>query len=226
MTTTLLFDIDGTLCTLAGAGRSSFEQACLEVFGWEDACRDVRFAGATDLGVLFRLAKAFDTTLTEDSQRSFFQVYAEYLDKKVEGLSPSVFDGVAELLAQLSTLVEFHLGLVTGNAQATARIKLEHAGLFHHFRFGGFGDEVADRKDIAARALERGRRMNPSTAEGSIFLVGDTPSDIHAARAVGATSVVVATGPYSVQALEQAGGDFVFADLTDLDAFLSVVRGI
>jgi phosphoglycolate phosphatase-like HAD superfamily hydrolase len=226
MPTTLLFDIDGTLCTLAGAGRDSFEATCLELFGWPDACRSIRFAGATDLNVLRKLAQLFETTLSPELERDFFKAYAQKLDAAIDGVEPQVFAGVAELLAHLTTDPRFLLGLVTGNAQATAQIKLEHAGLFHHFRFGGFGDEVEDRKAIAARALERARRLMPASEGQATFLVGDTPSDIHAARAVGATSVVVATGPYTTDALRQAGGDHVVEDLSDLNHFLSLVGSL
>jgi phosphoglycolate phosphatase-like HAD superfamily hydrolase len=50
--------------------------------------------------------------------------------------------------------------------------------------------------------------------------VGDTPRDVECAHVHGAICIGVATGPYSYDALLQAGADHVVPDLTDPDAVL------
>ena len=68
--------------------------------------------------------------------------------------------------------------------------------------------------------MMHGRDIEPS----DVIVVGDTPLDVDAAKAVGATSLGVASGAYAVDELRRSGADFVLASLeepfplsTDLD---------
>jgi phosphoglycolate phosphatase-like HAD superfamily hydrolase len=49
-----------------------------------------------------------------------------------------------------------------------------------------------------------------------VTVVGDTPADIQAARAVGAPVIIMATGIYSFAELKASGPDACFACATDL----------
>jgi phosphoglycolate phosphatase-like HAD superfamily hydrolase len=112
------------------------------------------------------------------------------------------------------------LGLVTGNIEATAWMKLRYVGIDHYFSFGGFSCNHADRAEIARLALKASGVENP----GKVFLIGDTPNDINAAKANRFVSIAVATGGFDFQTLEKAGADFVFEDLTDTDRLLSILE--
>jgi phosphoglycolate phosphatase len=46
-----------------------------------------------------------------------------------------------------------------------------------------------------------------------VFIVGDTPNDINAAKAIGAVAVNVATGSFSVEQLVEAGSDHAMPSL-------------
>jgi phosphoglycolate phosphatase len=54
---------------------------------------------------------------------------------------------------------------------------------------------------------------------GAAAYVGDHVADIEAARAGGAVSVTVATGPYTVGELREHGADVALADLTEFAAW-------
>jgi phosphoglycolate phosphatase-like HAD superfamily hydrolase len=56
-----------------------------------------------------------------------------------------------------------------------------------------------------------GRDIEP----GEVIVVGDTPLDVDAAKAVGAVSLGVASGKYSVDELRRAGADLVLASLDE-----------
>jgi len=114
------------------------------------------------------------------------------------------------------------LGIVTGNIEATAKLKLKHAGLLDFFDPNGFGCgcDHEDRVQIAHHALERAG--NPKCA----VLIGDTPNDINAAKANGMVSIAVATGGFNFQALEKTAADHVFEDLTDTERLLSILESI
>lgn len=56
---------------------------------------------------------------------------------------------------------------------------------------------------------------------GAAAYVGDHVADIEAARAGGAVSVTVATGPYTVEELRDHGTDVALGDLTEFAAWYS-----
>ncbi|MCU0857031.1 MAG: HAD family hydrolase [Pontiellaceae bacterium] len=215
----ILFDIDGTLLRVPGAGRAAFAQAFNEAFGWEQGVEHVNFYGATDLNVFRGICVERGVESTPEMERAFFDRLAPALETRLAECSPVVFPNVEKILQEVSG--DWKLGIVTGNIEATAWAKLRYAGLSRFFSFGGFGCTHADRADIARHALKNSGVKHPE----KVVLVGDTPSDIHAAKANGFISIAVATGGFDVPALEKAGADFVFADLTNTKKILSVLNG-
>jgi phosphoglycolate phosphatase-like HAD superfamily hydrolase len=129
-----------------------------------------------------------------------------------------------ELLRVLTADERVRLGIVTGNIESTAQIKLRRAGLQHHFRHGGYADAHADRADIARLALTRLRTTLPKGAEFSaVWVVGDTPFDVAAAQAISARCLAVATGRFTVAQLTEAGADHAVANLADTAAVLRLL---
>ena len=119
------------------------------------------------------------------------------------------------------------LGLLTGNFEEGARIKLQHFDLWKYFRCGAFGDDASDRNHLVPVAMQRARDCGLVDASPSdVVVIGDTPHDIACARAVGATPVAVATGSYSVDQLRGAGADIVFKDLSETEAVVRVPRTV
>jgi phosphoglycolate phosphatase-like HAD superfamily hydrolase len=132
--------------------------------------------------------------------------------------------GIRPLLDALRARHDVALGLLTGNFAEGARIKLEYFDLWRYFPCGAFGEDSQDRNDLVPVAIERARAWGiADAAPGDVLVIGDTPHDIACARAVGARSVGVATGSYSVEQLQTAGADVVFKDLSDTTAFLELV---
>jgi phosphoglycolate phosphatase-like HAD superfamily hydrolase len=246
----ILFDIDGTLLHAPGAGRSAFAQAFKEAFGWDQGVEHINFYGATDLNVFRGICIERGVESTPDMERAFFDRLAPALETRLAERPPILFPNVENVLKMLKnpprpSLCSGHpsrggelfksppvegcpqggegcnwkLGLVTGNIETTAWMKLHHAGIAHYFSFGGFGCTHADRAEIARQALKNSGMKNP----GKVFLIGDTPSDIDAAKVNGFVSIAVATGGFDFQTLKNSGADFVFEDLTDTERVLSIL---
>lgn len=219
----IFFDIDGTLLHVDGAGRLAFSRAIAAVFGWHDAIEYIQFAGATDLAVLHRIAGVHGAVLEPgDFDRLFDRLHLE-LQATARERRATLFPGVRELVEALTRLPHAHLGLITGNEERCARIKLGLFQLDHHFEFGAYGHEHADRIDIARLADRRLLARLPPGAAPRRHLLGDTPSDIAAARAIGATAIAVATGVFSREALLEAGADHVVESFRDTQAILGLL---
>ncbi len=206
----VLFDIDGTLLDLHGAGRKAFALALDEAFGWQDEIQYIQFAGATDLDVLDQIFKRHQRTLTSADADRFFAVMPHKLRETSAEAEVTIYPGAVELVAALSGHPDVTIGLVTGNIESCARIKLEKAGLHGHFSLGAFGHEHGDRREIARLAMSRAVSSLPAGGRfTSSFLVGDTPSDITAAHHIGAISIAVTTGQYTRDRLIASGANHV-----------------
>ncbi|HKQ62286.1 MAG TPA: HAD family hydrolase [Candidatus Polarisedimenticolaceae bacterium] len=227
----VLFDVDGTLVDTAGAGRRSFERAFERVFGVERVgarTGEIRFAGMTDGGLLQRLAAALDVPpeRLERSRESLVRAYLEELAAELARPDPRrrALAGVPELLRALEGRPDLHLGLLTGNLEPGARLKLEPFGLNRFFRGGGFGSDHLDRREIARLAVEKlSAALGRPFERSQVVVVGDTEHDVDCARAQGFRAVAVESGWAARALLEASRPDALLPDLADLPRTLAAL---
>lgn len=219
-----LIDLDGTLVLTGGAGLRAFDRAFREVYEVDGKIATASPAGKTDPDILRRVCLTFlGREPTKEEEKKVYARYLEYLQDEVDG-SPDfeVMPGIEPLLDRLVADERCLVGLGTGNLEQGARIKLSRPDLWRYFRFGGYGSDATERSELLAIAVERGRALlEEGQAIDEVYVIGDTPRDISAGQAIGARTVGVATGPYSVEDLEKEGADLVYADFADYEAFLS-----
>ena len=223
---TLLFDIDGTLVRTGGAGKLAMEAALRAEFAVAAVRDTVKYSGRTDRAIAADLLAAHDRDPSRANQVRLQEAYLARLPAALAAAAGTVCPGVRELLALLHPRADVRLGLLTGNVRAGARLKLEYFDLWHLFPAGGFGDDSADRDDVARAAL-RAMRAHTGTPPdpADVWVIGDTPFDVTCARAIGAKAVAVATGWHPIEELHATGADFVLADLTDPRELLERWRG-
>jgi phosphoglycolate phosphatase len=207
----LLFDIDGTLVSTGGAGAVAWKRAFEELYGIPADIGEFTDAGMTDPDVGARtFAAVMDREPTPHELAQLIQRRLEHLPDAVaasEGYR--VLPGVPERLRQLSR--DGHLlGIITGNGDGAAHIKLARGDLNRWFSFGAYASAGLDRAGIVRQAVQRGEAMlGRDVPNTEISVIGDTPLDVQAAHAVGCTAIAVATGHYDVAALREAGADRV-----------------
>jgi phosphoglycolate phosphatase len=212
----VLFDIDGTLLVTGGAGAVAWQRAFQEMHGIEANIGEHTHAGMTDpeiAAIVFREVIGRDGNAAERAEA--IAGYLSHLQAAVEESEGyRVMPGIEELLPRLAEIGVL-LGIVTGNIEAAAHIKLARADLNRYFAFGGYGSDSSDRTELTKKGVERGgqvagEELDPATTIG----VGDTPRDVTACHGAGIRVVGVATGKYSVAELEEAGADWAIADVT------------
>jgi phosphoglycolate phosphatase len=213
----LLFDIDGTLVSTGGAGAVAWRQAFEELHGIPADIGQFTDAGMTDPDVG---AKTFEAVIgREPTARELAQLIQRRLEHLPEAIAQSegyrVLPGVPERLRQLSHAGHL-LGLITGNGDGAAAIKLARGDLNRWFSFGAYASAGVDRPGIVRRAVERGEAMlGCDVPNEDILVVGDTPLDIQAAHAVDCTAIAVATGKFGREELLAAGADHVLGTLEE-----------
>jgi phosphoglycolate phosphatase-like HAD superfamily hydrolase len=213
----VLFDIDGTLIDTGGAGASSWRLAFDELYGIPADIGRFTDTGMTDPEVGRR---TFEAVLNRTPERREF---ARLLDRRQHYLHQTVAEsagyralpGAEELLLALIQ-DGYLLGLVTGNLQAAAHIKLHRAQFNRFFSFGGYGSDSTDRAEVTRIALQRAALVfGEEVAPGDAIVVGDTPRDIEGAHAAGIACLGVGSHRYTADQLKTAGADYAISSLEE-----------
>jgi phosphoglycolate phosphatase len=212
----VLFDIDETLVHTGGSGARSWSAAFEMLYGISADIGKHSSAGETDPQVgraTFKGVLGRDPSIDE-----LTKIYAAYLVHLADDIWKSeqyrVLPGAEETLLELGEQ-GIVLGLISGAMEGAARTKLVPANLNQFFLFGAYGSDSPDRTAITKTAIARAASLCEHLRPDDVFVVGDTPHDIEAAKAAGAVSVGVASGHYSAKELAAARPDHVLDSLEE-----------
>jgi len=220
----VLFDIDGTLIDPGGAGRKSLGHTFNELFNIRDAFGRIKMAGKTDIKIIKEGLTAHGLSSDDHNLPSILSVYLKHLRTEILNKEKHINPGVVELLNTLKEMDGYWLGLLTGNIEPGARIKLGAFDLNAYFSVGAFGDDDENRNHLLPIAIEKFRKMTDIRINShDCIVIGDTPSDVLCAKPYGAVSIAVSTGPYSYDALLETEANYV---LKDLSCAMDVIRKI
>jgi len=223
----ILFDIDGTLLSAGRAARESILAALRAVLGWDGTADGNDFSGKTDPQILRELVE--ESVGPERFEAALAPVLDRYVEELRGRLRPDAVvpkPGVPELLERLAREPNVVLGLLTGNIERGARLKLDPPDFNRFFPFGAFGDDSADRYCLPAFAVARAReRTGRDFAGESVVIIGDSVHDVGCGRPLGARTIAVATGPTSAEALAAERPHALFQDFSDVSAAAQAILG-
>ena len=215
----ILFDIDGTILLSGGAGLRAMARAASELYGKPIDWDGVDPTGSLDPLIFTEAARRVGIEPTTEDHAAFRELYTRVLPDELERFPDRllIMPGITSLLAALRKRDDVLLGLLTGNYESTARLKIEAAGLpWDAFEVGAFGGDAATRPALVALARTRFEaRYGEPIAFRNILIVGDTPKDVHCAKINGCRVLVVATGRPSLAELRALGADRAVEDLSD-----------
>jgi phosphoglycolate phosphatase-like HAD superfamily hydrolase len=224
----VLFDIDGTLLSSEGLGRTAMRRALGSIFG-SPGNPAYRYDGKTDRQIVrdvMRLEGHSDEYIDSQMER----LIETYLDGLREGERSGKFNvrplaGVVDLLDALEPRKDVVLGLLTGNVESGARIKLIAAGIDpDRFRVNAFGSDHEHRPELPAIAQRRAsEKLGIDIERGRMVVIGDTPADIACGRSLGAKAIGVASGHYTVDQLREHDPYAVFPSLEDTQQLLESI---
>lgn len=220
----ILFDIDGTLIDSGEAGSRSLNLSFKELFSIENAFHDISMAGKTDTEIIKEGMLKHRTSI-DGNLSVVIYTYLKHLRKEIDNDRRSIKPGIYELLEKLSVTKDVHLGLLTGNIEPGARVKLEPFNLNKYFPIGAFGSDDEDRNKLLPVALKRfEERYQKKIRVDECIIIGDTPRDVRCAGIYGAMCIGVATGPYSIDELREAGTDYVVKDFSRYENLLQFLN--
>ncbi len=219
----VLFDIDGTLIADGGAAREAYAHALGEVFGYRGDLRRYDFSGRTDPQITHMVLG--DAGLSRDEiQSSMPRLWIHYIDALARNAPGRVrvLPGVRELLEALAADARVLLGLLTGNIEPGARIKLGNAALNDYFAFGAFGSDSPNREDLPPIAIARAGRAFDAR---DVVIVGDSIHDVRCGVPHSATTIAIASGKTAAEALRAENPDHFFESAEDREALVAAIIG-
>ncbi|HZS62767.1 MAG TPA: haloacid dehalogenase-like hydrolase [Gemmatimonadaceae bacterium] len=223
----VLFDIDGTLLTAAGAGRRAIHRALIDVFGGVGPA-DYWFDGKTDPQIVRDLMRheGHSDAVIDDRLGDVLTRYADRLGVELRDPShvPIVHPGVPDLLDALESHPDVTLGLLTGNIEAGAAQKLRAVGLDPaRFVIGAFGSDHEIRLELPSIAATRAR--NHLGYDVDLVVIGDTPADVACGAGANRRAIAVATGRYTLAELTACNPAAAFQDLSNTAAVMTAILG-
>jgi phosphoglycolate phosphatase-like HAD superfamily hydrolase len=216
MIKTILFDIDGTILNCHGAGRLSIERACADVFGTIGRMADINFQGKTDPLILYEslVPVGFSRETIDSRLGALRERYTGYLSSLINDHEVVLLPGIIPLLTELTSIENLMVGLLTGNFEKGAAIKLSRFDLGGYFSFGVFGDDTADRNQMPPIARKKIRLLYGHNIEFSdMVVIGDTVYDVECGKRSGTRTIAVGTGWASREELLLRDPDYYFEDL-------------
>jgi phosphoglycolate phosphatase len=220
----ILWDIDGTILRTGRAGIIALVRAFAQLHGREPDMSKVEVAGRTDKWITARMLEENGLPVTPQHVHDLVDAYLSLLPEEIATRPGLVLPGIQTLLDLLRARADVAQGLLTGNVQRGARIKLEHYRVWHYFEFGAFGDDSALRNELGPHAVRRAKERHAvEFAPANTFIIGDTPHDIECGRVIGARTIGVATGTFTVAELAAHAPTAVFTNFEDTAAFLRVI---
>src|SRR5271156_2879116 len=221
----LLWDIDGTLVCTDRAGERSLLILMRELYGRELGDKlPVNLQGRTDTSIARDLLAWLGLPATPEEERRIRDAYLAILPKTLPAGKAKLHPGIKEALDAVHAHPEIHQGLLTGNHAEGARLKLSHLGIWDYFEFGAYADDSAIRDELGPFALARAKeKLGIEFPPERVYIIGDTPHDIACGKAIGAKTLAVATGSFSVEELAELNPTHVFADFTNPQALIDVI---
>jgi phosphoglycolate phosphatase-like HAD superfamily hydrolase len=210
-----IFDIDGTLLVTKDLVHwNALHQAMFEAYGVDTSIEGIPYHGKTDLSILrAALARegihdgAFESRLPRA-----LEVVCREVETNHQQIAPAICPAIPEILKSIQSAGKL-IGVASGNLESVGWHKIEAAGLREFFSFGFFSDHCESRAGIFQNALDHVvRKLGP---QARACFIGDTPSDIEAARDVGASILAVASGTFTFDELSACSPDLCISSCSE-----------
>ena len=221
----LLWDIDGTLAHSGGGGEQALLLMIRELYGRDLGNKlPVVLQGRTDTSIARDVLSYLGIPFTPGEEIRYRAAYLAALPRTLPTVNSYVHVGIREALDAVHAHPEIHQALLTGNLKEGARLKLTHLDLWRYFEFGAFADDSHIRDELGPFALRRAKEtLGIDFPPERVFVIGDTPHDIACGKAIGAMTIAVATGNFSVEELAALNPTHVFKDFSNTQALLKVI---
>jgi len=223
----VLFDIDETITYSDGAGRRAVSFALSKLLSVPPEATHISMSGKTDPQIMHEILEnsGFPVEGREEKFKEWVEIYLRALESEID--KPNTYnlhEGAKEIIERLHDHEDAYLGLLTGNIERGARLKLGVFDLNSYFPIGAFGSDNHDRMELPAIAHARAEEhYGQEFTADQVVIIGDAENDIKCAKGYGAVSLAVNTGKTTREQLESLNPDFLFPSLSNMDEILTAI---
>ena len=230
--TLLLFDIDGTLIRLVGKSRITYKRftyAVNKTFGTNlpaSAVPDYGHIVNTELLLLLSQKAGVNRKEAIKKLDTLYHYTTEHFRNHLSEYRTTILGGVKPLLSQLKA-EGYMLGIVTGNIEPIARMKMSKMGLDGIFDFGVYADGSNRKKGMIIEAIKRANSISRRnfTLKKTLYF-GDTAVDVREARSAGVKMLALATGHHTYEVLRKEDPDYLLENLSNTNAVMRIIDHI
>lgn len=211
----VLFDLDGTLVDSVPDLAHAIDRMLTTLGRPPAGVEAVRKWVGNGAAMLVRRALAGDMQGNPPCDAEFETAYAYFLQYYAEATADQseLYEGVEQCLTELRAR-KIKLGLVTNKPISFTNAMLDGFNLQHYFDVVLGGDSLAQKKPAPEPLLEAMKRCCASAAE--TLMVGDSESDVGAARAAGCAVVCVPYGYNHGRDIAASNPDLMISSLLEL----------
>ncbi len=227
MASLVLFDIDRTLISAGGAGGRAIRRSLDIHMGLGKAVDGFFYDGKTDPRIMRDLVEiGRGTPATDEEVKKLLKTYVELLPEEMAKGTAILYKGVIPLLDELKKN-SISFGLLTGNIEDGARIKLGYFNLFDRFPFGAFGSDSEIRNNLPPIALKRAEKsFEKNFSPSDTVVIGDSTADVECGLVNNMKVLAVATGRTDKEKLINAGAHAVLDNLDNTEKILKIIKSL
>lgn len=237
-----LWDIDGNLVNVYKYHTPAYQKAIEIVYGVKPSFSEIEHnygLPAREVIAIPVRAKGISEETIQKGMEHVFSIYSKRLESGIKtALKDSKLPGVLDLLEKLKSL-NIPRGIVSGNIKKAGEAILAGSNLYRYFdpRINSYGDDVSYRYEIVSNAIKSARDKGIIEGDAKIYVFGDTPADVEAAKKNECVSIAVIKNSNDTsssfggksyykrkKALEKSEPDYLFDDYTDIENILSALK--
>jgi phosphoglycolate phosphatase-like HAD superfamily hydrolase len=195
-----------------------------DLYHKEVSLESIDYRGRTDAYIARMMLQHYELEVTPQGLQKFMEGYLHHLEIELHKGQGGTHPGILEILETARNRQDLAQGLLTGNLVRGAKLKLSHFNVWHFFEFGAFADDSHIRNDLGPYAVRRAtEKHGVEFSPEAVFVIGDTPHDIECGKVIGAQTIAVATGAFTVEQLQTHSPTHLFRDFSDTAAFFRAI---
>lgn len=207
----IIFDVDGTLTSTNELIFAAFRHVVKKYSGKH----------LSDDEIISLFGPTEDVILKEWYDDKYETVRKDYYDFYSDNHHMAdLYPGIIDILTHLKTK-NILLGIYTGKGREAAEITLKKLNIYNYFDLIVTGDDVAEHKPSPEGINKFICHFNLNKEDA--LMIGDSVSDIKAARDAGIKIASVVWDSYAKADVLKLGSDFVFESVEELKYFLNEI---